>query len=132
MGNRFCRADSLGPLVYDYLAMEALPQGVELVDGGLAGLNLLSLFEGCRRIVVVDRVDGFGRPGEVLKLGWDDYAQGSYVEYGHSSALHYLLLCLPSLGIVPATEVLLVGAEDSGQPSVIAKAAEIVLEAVNE
>ena len=41
VGNRLVAADAAGPQVHDRLAGRPLPPGVELVDGGLQGLDLL-------------------------------------------------------------------------------------------
>ena len=68
MGNRFEGSESAGPLVYDQLADCELPDGIEVVDGGLSGLNLLGLVEESERVIFVDTVTGFGKPGEVMLI----------------------------------------------------------------
>jgi len=127
-GNRFCPEDCFGPLVYDRLLLETIPPGVEVIDGGLAGLDLLHHFEDSDRVVVVDRVHGFGEPGELLTVMWDEIAQSKAVEYGHSAGLQYLLLCLPALGIIPQVEVILVGQDGSADEAAIVAAARMALE----
>ena len=50
--------------VFDRLQeMQPLPAGIELIEGGLAGLNLLPLLERGGRVVFVDAVSGFYRTG---------------------------------------------------------------------
>ena len=70
VGNRWSHADALGPRVFDHLAAREVPAGVELVDGGLAGLGLLAVVEGCERVVFVDAISavdrGSGEDGVVV------------------------------------------------------------------
>jgi len=131
VGNRFCSEDCFGPLVYDCLLLETIPPGVEIIDGGLAGIDLLHHFEDSDRVVVVDRVHGFGQPGELLIIAWDEIVQSKGVEYGHSAGLQYLLLCLPALGLIPQVEVILVGLDGPADRAVIASAARMALEAAD-
>ena len=42
--------------------------GVELVDGGVLGLNLLPLIEACSHLLVLDAVDAGRPPGSVVEL----------------------------------------------------------------
>lgn len=45
-----------------------LPEDVELVDGGVLGMNLLPLVEECSHLLVIDVVDGGQTPGTVIEL----------------------------------------------------------------
>jgi hydrogenase maturation protease len=130
-GNRFSPEDCFGPLVYDRLMLQTTPPGVEIIDGGLAGIDLLPHFENSDRVVVVDRIHGFGQPGELLKVVWDEIAQSKAVAYGHSAGLQYLLLCLPALGIIPQVEVILIGLDGPADGAVISSAARMALEAAD-
>ncbi len=130
-GNRYCPDDSFGPLVYDHLLTKPLPSDIEVVDGGLAGIDLLHHFETADRVVVVDRIHGFGESGEVRTLLWNEIIQCNIVEYGHSEGLQYLLLCLPALGITPQVEVILVGMDGLADTATVASGAKMALEAVN-
>ena len=69
IGNRYFGVgfDDVGPRVYDALA-NRLPQGVEVIDGGLAGLGLLRWFDAAGCLVFVDTVSGFGPAGSVHVL----------------------------------------------------------------
>ena len=60
LGNPFVESDSLGPRVFAELSARGLPPGVELIDGGLAGLNLLRFLDDCQRVVLADVVLGAG------------------------------------------------------------------------
>ena len=129
VGNRYAPSDAAGPRVYDRLAVMALPCDVEVVDGGVAGLNLLHLAEGVERVVFVDAVEGFGRPGEVVVVSATDAAAGSGARYDHSAGLGYLLRVLPAVCDGPPPDVLLVGIEGPAGDDTIAAAADACVEA---
>lgn len=49
----------------------ALPEDVEIVDGGTAGLSLLVYLEGVDRLVIIDAVETGGPPGTMVRLAGD-------------------------------------------------------------
>lgn len=51
--------------------MSGLPQDLEIVDGGTAGLNLLYYLEGVDRLVIIDAVETGGPPGTIVRLAGD-------------------------------------------------------------
>jgi len=55
----------------------ALPEGVEVSDGGTMGLDLMDLLEGRRKVVVIDALDpsGGAAPGAVLRFTAEDLAR---------------------------------------------------------
>ena len=125
VGNRFVDGDDTGPQVYDRLSHMALPPDVDIVDGGLLGLNLLRFAEGADRLVFVDSVSGFGREGEVLVLDAMEAADGMAASYGHSCGLAYLLRVLPEVCEGGMPQVLLVGVEGSATEPMISRAADL-------
>jgi len=42
LGNSLRGDDGVGPAVIDWLDQQSLPPGVEAIDGGTAGLNIVS------------------------------------------------------------------------------------------
>ncbi len=111
VGNRLLPGDDLGPRVHDLLAGSALPDGVELVDGGLYGLDLLRSVEGAGRAVFVDAVAGFAPPGEVVALGRDEVSALAHGAWGHDAGLPHLFHLLPRVCDGELPEILLIGAE---------------------
>lgn len=108
LGNRFAPGDDLGCRVFDRLA-SAPPVDVDVIDGGLAGLNLLGLIEGRRHVVFVDAVAGLAAPGAIVVL--DRAAVAAFADaYGHGAGLPYLLHMLPRVCAAPLPEIALVGA----------------------
>ena len=130
IGNRFVSEDAAGLLVYDRLqAMQPLPAGIRLVEGGLAGLNLLPLLEQGGRVVFVDAVAGFGRPGEIVLLDRQEIlGTADEFRFDHGAGLPYVLAVLPGVceGEMPE-EIVLLGLEGECPPSTIEQAARMSL-----
>lgn len=124
MGNRYTSSDDIGPRVYDFLTERPIPAHVEVIDGGLAGINLINLLEGVDKVIFVDKLDGFGQPGEVLVL--DGLEVGKQVEtgYGHSGGIGYLLKVLPAVWEEALPEIVVVGAEGSADDNIIGSLAQ--------
>ena len=113
LGNRYVAGDDVGCRVFDRLSSGELPEEMELVDGGLCGLDLLRLVEGRRRVVFVDALAGLADAGSVVVLSREQvaaYAGG----YGHGAGLPYLLRLLPQVCATPLPEIALVGTELMG------------------
>ena len=72
LGNLIERDDGFGVRVAQALEAELgreLSQaGIELVDGGTLGLNLLPLVEDCSHLLVLDAVEAGAAPGALVEL----------------------------------------------------------------
>lgn len=126
VGSRLVPHDAAGPAVHDLLASRPLPEGVELVDGGLGGLSLLNAAEGAEAVVFVDAVSGFGPPGTALLVPLDEVA-GLATPDGHDAGLPFLLALLPRACEAPPARVAVVGLEAPWDASSVAAAAELAL-----
>ncbi|MBV5318614.1 MAG: hydrogenase maturation protease [Desulfobulbaceae bacterium] len=128
IGNRLVAEDAAGMAVFDQLrARDGLPAEVTVIEGGLAGLNLLPLLEQGGRVVFVDAVQGFTRPGEMVLLDRQQIVNtlgGGY--FDHGSGLAYVLSVLPQVcdGDLPE-EIVLVGLEGECTLPTIKRAAEL-------
>jgi hydrogenase maturation protease len=72
LGNPLCGDDGVGPVAVRMLQERDLPAGVEVLDGGTAGLGLLSLIADRQHVLVVDAVE-MGRPaGTVARMPLDE------------------------------------------------------------
>lgn len=133
IGQRYRADDDVGPRVFDLLSARPLPAGIECVDGGLAGLGLLSVVEDCERVVFVDSVAGFAAPGDVVVLDGEDRTLWQEV-YGHEAGLGYLLAAISALRAdEPSTlgaTLCVVGVEGPADEASIARAAERALQQV--
>lgn len=74
-----------------------LPEDVEVVDGGLRGIDLLGLVEGSERVAFVDAVSGFAPPGAVVELEGGSLTEGGADAFGHGGGFSYFLGALPHL-----------------------------------
>ncbi|MFH2002907.1 MAG: hydrogenase maturation protease [Planctomycetota bacterium] len=128
IGNMFIKEDAAGPLVCQRLKNVSLPDGVELIDGGMGGLNLLSQVEDAEQVVFVDAVHGFTQQPGVMVLDREAAVECATSVYDHAAGLSYLLKVLPSVitGTIP--EIMLVGVEGNPTPSLVKKAAELAIE----
>ncbi len=130
IGNRLVDEDAVGPAVFDCLRPRARPAPgerealgcVEVIDGGLRGLDLLPLFENAQRVVLVDTVRGFGGPGEIVILRGAELAGLPESPYDHGGGLTYLLKVLPQL-VAPLPEIVCVGVEPPADSEAIERAA---------
>ena len=103
LGNPLRGDDGIGPRVIQMLVTEALPEGVEVVEGGTQGLGLVSLMEGWRRVILVDAANvgqppgGFVRftPQEARLLGSDQFISV------HNAGLRDALLLAETLELLP-------------------------------
>lgn len=130
IGNRFISEDASGLLVHDRLrASASLPAGVEVIEGGLAGLNLLPLLEQGGRVVFVDAVRGFTEPDDIVILDARQIrGTSSPVHYDHGAGLPYLLAVLPAVCEgEPPEEIFLLGLEGRCSPPTLERAARLSL-----
>lgn len=133
VGSGLIHADAVGPRVYRELRRREHADWVEIVDGGLAGMNLLPYFNDCAVLVLVDRVIGFAETvGTVVCLTHDEICRTWHGSYAPSSELLYLLKSLPFLSIVPFPDIFLVGIEGAGEGAVIRQASDLALEIAHE
>lgn len=69
LGNPLMGDDGLGIAVLERLrARYVLPAGVELVDGGTWGLNLLPVIEDAEVLILIDAIDSGSPPGTSVRL----------------------------------------------------------------
>ena len=108
LGNPQRGDDGVGPALLERLASQPVPEGVELLDGGLAGLDTVLHLQHRRRAIILDAADFGASPGawrrvslETLKLAPPHDAPGL-----HSAGLREALLLSEALGILPAEVVL--------------------------
>ncbi len=76
LGNPLRGDDGVGPRVVAELEDQELPEGVEVMDGGTGGLDLLQIMEGRDRVVIVDAAQVGGEhpgvaPGQFVRFSPD-------------------------------------------------------------
>ena len=127
VGNRYKPEDSAGPLVYDQLLSDKHPRDIELIDGGLAGLNLLRFIHGADRVVFIDAVNGFRPSGGVMVLNAKEASRHADTVFGHSAGLSYFLRVLPEVHDAKLPEIFVVGIEGTPDSDKILEAAKMSL-----
>lgn len=123
IGNKFVQGDDFGSRVYMRLLERTLPDDVQVVDGGVTGLNLLRFFDGCERLVFVDSIGNAISPDEVLVLE-DDELITNEVTYSHASGLGYVLQANRAIRNDSLPRIFLVGADVQATEQVVAAAVE--------
>lgn len=129
IGNRYCASDAAGWQVLQRLRETPLPAGVEAIDGGLGGLNLLGLVESSERVVFVDQVRGCGGDGDVVVLDAAAFCDIAPARYGHGGGLAYLLQALAATDGGALDNVTVVGVEGSPDAACVERASACALEA---
>ena len=72
VGNLLLTDEGIGiHAIQRILDKKLLPDEVEIVDGGTAGLALLYFLEGVDTLVIVDAVETGGPPGTIVRLAGD-------------------------------------------------------------
>jgi hydrogenase maturation protease len=122
IGNGFLAADSAGQSVHEVLARMPLPDSVELIEGGTAGLRLLPALEGCDLVVFVDAVCGFLPAPGIITLEPADL-HGPNDDLGHGAGLPALLAAARHVLDTPLPEIFIVGIEGQCDDSLRAEAA---------
>jgi hydrogenase maturation protease len=122
LGNVILSDDGLGVHAVRVLRERyAVGDGVELIEGGTAGLLLLPHLADARRAIIVDAVDAGGAPGTLTRLEGKDWTSAFSIRMTpHEVALEDLLGAVQLSGAWPE-ELVLLGA----QPASIALGTEL-------
>lgn len=129
IGNQFLRGDDFGPRVYQQLSRRSLPGDVELIDGGIAGLNLLSFFDECEQLIFVDSLGRDIPPDDILDVQDTDLVTGE-VSYSHASGIGYLIQAGNLIHKDNQPRILLVGAGLHASEQAVVNASEHCLQLV--
>lgn len=132
IGNRQVSADDFGPRVYDCLAAEPLPSTVDIVDGGLGGLDLLRYLEDGRRVLFVDAVAGYADPGNIVVLDGAEVGRQCDSGFDHAAGLPYLLRVMPAVLDTVPPAVTLIGHEGAASTRTVRAAAQLALRLASE
>ena len=68
LGNILLGDEGVGVRVAEQLLSQSLPYGIEVIDGGTAGYELINLFEGREKVIIVDAVKTDDKPGSIYKM----------------------------------------------------------------
>ena len=68
IGNILLKDEGVGVHVVQKLKEMSLPENVEVLDGGTAGLDLADYIAGRKKLIVIDAVNAGGKPGTLYRL----------------------------------------------------------------
>jgi hydrogenase maturation protease len=114
IGNILLQDEGIGVRVIEYLQTnKRLPGGVELVDGGTAGADLIDVLADRQLVIIVDAVDFDAPAGTILRITPNDWLPRDNalslhdLDIPQTLAMTRLLGCAPEkvvcFGIVPQT-----------------------------
>ena len=108
IGNILMRDDGVGVRVVEELARCELPEGVELLDGGTAGADLVDALADRPKVIVVDAIDAGAEPGAVYRFTDADLREGAAGPLSlHEFGLLETLRMAEQLGCAPGRVVIL-------------------------
>jgi hydrogenase maturation protease len=110
IGNLLMRDEGVGPHAVRALAAGRLPEGVECMDGGTLGADLLDAIADRRKLIVIDAVSADARPGSVFKYALDDFEPGAGAVSLHECGVLETLGMAGMLGCAPE-EVVIFGVQ---------------------
>jgi len=74
IGNTILTDEGIGVRVAEKMMKMSLPPEVEVMDGGIKGLDLLYYIEGRKKVIVVDAVKAGAPPGTLFRFTDNDLA----------------------------------------------------------
>jgi len=141
VGNILRKDDGFADAVLAILEAKELPSQVELFDAGTSAIDLMDVFNGRRKLIVLDAVRGGQAPGTLYRFSPDQVENGALpmnslhqVGLLETLKLGELVDCKPLetvvIGVQPADTGLGIGLSPEVS-SAVAKAAELVLKEID-
>ncbi len=72
VGNDLLKDEGIGVHVVKAMDRVPLPENVTLINGGVAGIDLLEHIREADRLIIIDAVDAGGEPGAVFRFSPDE------------------------------------------------------------
>ena len=107
--------DGIGVRVIDELEKEKLPENVRLHSGDVSGLDLLKVFPGNERVVIIDAADIKEKPGTIKVLDFKDIKKSDFSDKfsTHGMALLETLTLAERLDLGCEIKIVAVQPEDT-------------------
>jgi hydrogenase maturation protease len=108
LGSSLRGDDGVGPAVIEWLDRQGVPSGVETIDGGTSGLDIVSILMGRERAIIVDAANVGQAPGKWLRFT-PDAAQlkGNATTLSlHSAGFAEALALGAALNVLPPTIII--------------------------
>jgi hydrogenase maturation protease len=112
VGNLLLKDEGVGVHAVRELRQKAFPAGVEVLDGGVAGIGLLDFFPGAQKLVLIDAADMNLAPGTVVRFTPEEIRSrpGGPRFSAHDVGLLEVLELASALGQSPP-EVVIIGVQ---------------------
>ena len=73
IGNVVLRDEGFGVRVAEYLDKNYIfPDNVQIVDGGVLGIELMQFVTGTEKLLIIDSINGGGEPGQTFRFANDE------------------------------------------------------------
>ena len=110
VGNLLLKDEGVGVHVAHKLQKMALAPGVEVFDGGVAGIGLLDFFQEAGKVLLIDAADMNLEPGAVVRFTPEDirFQSGELRLSAHDVGVMEVLELAKALGQCPS-EVVIIG-----------------------
>ena len=111
IGNTMLKDEGIGVRVAEKMMQMSLPPEVEVMDGGIKGLDLLYYIEGRKKVIVVDAVKAGAPPGTLFRFTDNDLAaKKGIMRSAHGIDFSDVIAVARFTGTKPA-EVIFLGVE---------------------
>ncbi|MFA6055802.1 MAG: HyaD/HybD family hydrogenase maturation endopeptidase [Thermodesulfovibrionales bacterium] len=111
IGNTILKDEGIGVRVAEKMMEMSLPPEVEVMDGGIKGLDLLYYIEGRKKVIVVDAVKAGAPPGTLFRFTDNDLAaKKGVMRSAHGIDFSDVIAVARFTGTKPA-EVIFLGVE---------------------
>lgn len=111
IGNTMLKDEGIGVRVAEKMMEMSLPPEVEVMDGGIKGLDLLYYIEGRKKVIVVDAVKAGAPPGTLFRFTDNDIAaKKGIMRSAHGIDFSDVIAVARFTGTKPA-EVIFLGVE---------------------
>jgi hydrogenase maturation protease len=102
IGNILMTDDGVGIRVIERLRSVPLPAGVEVVDGGTSGADLVDILAERRKAIAIDAIDVGAEPGTVMRLAGDSWTEhASQAVSLHEVGLGQAISMVKLIGVAP-------------------------------
>ncbi len=112
VGNLLLTDEGVGVHAIRELQKEKIPPGVELIDGGVAGIGLIDLFQGAEKLILIDAAEMALPPGTAVRFTPEEIRSRADAEpprfSSHEVGLLEVLELVGALGQCPP-EVVIIG-----------------------
>jgi len=106
-GNLLLRDEGFGVHLIEYLKEKRLPEGVQLLDGGTAGFDLIDFIQQADKVFIVDAVKAGGKPGEIYCFCPGDFeTENSPKTSLHDRTLKDIFHIIQKLGPLPKIRII--------------------------